>query len=279
LLSNACDYLVLPANGAAGAALLTWRDEEKANAAVLIAILSDIHANREAFEACLDAAARQGADRLVLLGDIVGYGPDPEWCVDKARRLIEDGAVAVRGNHDEAASTGVYTMNVNARLALEWTRNQLDSDARAFLGSLTMQVAEEDRLYVHASGNAPDSWHYMLDADDARGHFLHCDASIAFCGHTHQPALFSATSTGKVTAFRPESAQSIPLSNQRQWLAVMGAVGQPRDGNPAAAYGLYDTDTRELRFCRMAYDNEATARKVVAAGLPEALATRLLRGQ
>jgi len=246
---------------------------------VLIAILSDIHANREAFETCLNDASRAGADRRVLLGDIVGYGPDPEWCVDKVRRLMEDGAIVVRGNHDEAASTGTYSMNVNARLAIDWTRNQLDPETRAFLGSLPMQLKEEDRLYVHASGNVPDSWHYMLDADDARGHFLHCDASVAFCGHTHQPALFSGTSAGKVTAFRPESSESIPLSNQRQWLAVMGAVGQPRDGNPAAAYGLYDTETRALRFCRVAYDNEATARKVIAAGLPEGLATRLLRGQ
>lgn len=262
-----------------GAALLMSSDEEKADADVLIAILSDIHANREAFEACLDAVARDGAERLVLLGDIVGYGPDPEWCVNTVRHLIDDGAMVVRGNHDDAASTGTYSMNINARLALEWTRNQLDPDARAFLGSLPMQVAEEDRLYVHASGNAPDNWHYMLDADDARGHFLHCDTAISFCGHTHQPALFSATPAGKITAFTPESAVSIPLTRQRQWLAVMGAVGQPRDGNPAAAYGLYDTGTRELRFCRVAHDNETTARKVREAGLPDALATRLLRGQ
>lgn len=245
---------------------------------MLIAILSDIHANREAFETCLDAATRDGAARFVLLGDNVGYGPDPEWCVGRVRRLIGDGAVAIRGNHDAAASTGTQSMTLNARLAIEWTRNRLDADTRSFLGSLPMHVQEEDRLYVHASGNAPDLWHYMLDADDARGHFLHCDSSIAFCGHTHQPALFSATAAGKVTAFRPEKSEPIPLSSQRQWLAVMGAVGQPRDGNPAAAYGLFDTETRELRFCRVAYDNETTARKIVEAGLPEALATRLLRG-
>lgn len=246
---------------------------------MLIAILSDIHANREAFEACLAAVEREGAERLVLLGDMVGYGADPEWCVERVRRLIEDGAVAVRGNHDDAASKGAPSMNANARIAIEWTRNQLDAEARAFLGALPMQVEDEGRLYVHASGNAPGAWHYMLDADDARSHFLNCGAAIGFCGHTHRPALFSATSAGKVTAFKPETPDPIPLSGQRQWLAVMGAVGQPRDGNPAAAYGLYDTASRALRFCRVPYDTETAARKVIDAGLPEALAARLMRGR
>lgn len=243
-----------------------------------IAILSDIHANREAFETCLDAVAGHGADRLVLLGDIVGYGADPEWCLDKARRLIEDGAVAVRGNHDDAAAKSTQTMNSNARIAIEWTRNQLDTEARAFLGSLPMHVEEDDRLYVHADASSPSSWHYVLDSDDARTHLMSCNAIVSFCGHTHQPALYSASAAGKVTGFSPNTAEPIPLAAQRQWLAVMGSVGQPRDGNPAAAYGLYDTESRELRFCRVHYDVDAAARKVLTAGLPEALAARLYRG-
>lgn len=245
---------------------------------MLIAVLSDIHANREAFEACLDAVSQTGAGRLVLLGDIVGYGADPEWCLDRARRLIADGAIAVRGNHDDAAAKSTQSMNSNARIAIEWTRNQLDTEARAFLGSLPMRVEEDDRLYVHADASAPASWHYVLDSDDARTHIMACTATVSFCGHTHQPALYSASAAGKVTGFSPNAAEAIPLPAQRQWLAVMGSVGQPRDGNPAAAYGLYDTDTRELRFCRVPYDVDAAARKVLAAGLPEALATRLYRG-
>jgi diadenosine tetraphosphatase ApaH/serine/threonine PP2A family protein phosphatase len=246
---------------------------------VLIALLSDIHANREAFETCLDAAAQHRADRFVLLGDIVGYGADPEWCLHRARRLIEDGAIAVRGNHDDAVSKPTQSMNSNARLAIEWTRNQLDAEARTLLGSLPMQIEEDDRLYVHADASSPSSWHYVLDAGDARTHIMACNATVSFCGHTHQPALFSASATGKVTGFSPTSAEPIPLAAQRQWLAVMGAVGQPRDGNPAAAYGLYDTGSRELRFCRVPYDVDAAARKIIAAGLPEALAARLYRGR
>lgn len=243
-----------------------------------IAIMSDIHANREAFETCLDAADTAGADRLVILGDIVGYGADPEWCVARLRQLIEAGATALRGNHDDAILKSTQSMNPNARLAIEWTRNQLSADDRAFLGSLPMQASDDDRLYVHASANAPESWHYMLDADDARGHFMSCDAAIAFCGHTHRPALFSASPAGKITAFKPNAAEPIPLPAQRQWLAVMGAVGQPRDHNPAAAWALCDTETRELTYMRVHYDIETAAKKILAAGLPAMLAERLYGG-
>ncbi|UVC07815.1 metallophosphoesterase family protein [Rhizobium sp. TH2] len=243
-----------------------------------IAILSDIHANQEALTACLAAIEAAHADRLVILGDIVGYGADPVWCLDKTRELLATGAIVLRGNHDDAVAKSTQSMNLYARLAIEWTRNQLSAEDRTFLGSLPMQVAEDDRLYVHASANAPEAWHYMLDADDARGHFLHCDAAVSFCGHTHQPALFSASPAGKITTFTPGAAEPIPLGPQRQWLAVMGSVGQPRDGNPAAAFALYDTETRTLRFQRTAYDIEAAARKILAAGLPEALAERLFAG-
>lgn len=243
-----------------------------------IAILSDIHANREGFTACLAAVEAAGVDRLVILGDIVGYGADPGWCLDKARELLANGAVVLRGNHDDAVAKPTQSMSLNARLAIEWTRNQLSAEDRSFLGQLPMQVADDDRLYVHASANAPEAWHYMLDADDARGHFLHCDAPVSFCGHTHQPALFSASPAGRITAFTPNAAEPIPLAPQRQWLAVMGSVGQPRDGNPAAAFALYDTESRELRFQRVAYDIETAAAKIRKAGLPEALAERLYAG-
>lgn len=244
-----------------------------------IAIVSDIHANREAFSACLAASEAAGRDRLVILGDIVGYGADPEWCLDTVRHLIAAGAVVVRGNHDDAASRPAQSMSLNARLAIEWTRNQLDAESRAFLGDLPMQVTEDDRLYVHASANAPEAWHYMLEADDARGHFAASQAAIGFCGHTHRPALFSTSAMGRIIAFTPDAAEPIPLAAQRQWLAVMGSVGQPRDGNPAAAWALYDTATRELRYQRTAYDIEAAAMKIRAVGLPEALADRLERGR
>ncbi|MBX9454583.1 MAG: metallophosphatase family protein [Rhizobium sp.] len=245
---------------------------------MLIAILSDIHANREALESCLDAVAAARADRIVLLGDIVGYGADPEWCLDTVRRLIEDGAIAVRGNHDEAAASTTQSMTSNARVAIEWTRNRLDADARAFLGALPLRIDDGDRLYVHADASAPGAWRYVLDSADARRHLNASDAQASFCGHTHRPALHCLSAMNRITSFTPSASEPIPLGAQRRWLAVMGAVGQPRDGNPAAAFGLHDTTTRTLRFCRTPYDTETAARKILDAGLPEALAARLLKG-
>jgi predicted phosphodiesterase len=117
---------------------------------VLLALFSDIHANRQAFSACLDAARARGAQRLIFLGDFVGYGGDPEWVVETATRLIADGAVAVRGNHDQAISTPSETMNAEAQAAIEWTRDRLSAAQRRFLAELPFTLEEEDRLYVHS---------------------------------------------------------------------------------------------------------------------------------
>jgi diadenosine tetraphosphatase ApaH/serine/threonine PP2A family protein phosphatase len=246
---------------------------------VLIAVLSDIHANREAYEACLAAAREAGAERFVILGDIVGYGADPEWCVEKTVELQAAGAIVIRGNHDQAASQDHQSMTETARLAIEWTRNQLGDAARRFLGALPMSAEEDDRRYVHADASAPSQWNYVLDANAARRHFSACRAKISFCGHTHRPQLYCLSAADKVTAFTPNASAPIVLTPQRQWLAVIGSVGQPRDGNPAAAYALYETTTRALRFMRTAYDIDAAVAKLCAAGLPESLATRLKTGR
>lgn len=244
-----------------------------------IAILSDIHANREAFEACLEAATAAGAGRFVLLGDIVGYGADPVWCVEKARALAAAGAICLRGNHDEAAAGGSVSLNGTARAVIDWTRERLDGAQTAFLAGLPLTVEEDDRLYVHADGSSPARWHYVTDAAGAELHFAATRSRLGFCGHVHVPALYSRPAQGRVTSFTPVSAVPVPLLPQRRWLAVMGAVGQPRDGNPAAAFGLYDEAAGELRFMRAAYDVEAAAAKIRAAGLPESLAARLLAGR
>jgi len=245
---------------------------------VLIALLSDIHGNRQAFESCLAAAAAARADRIVVLGDIVGYGADPEWCVATTMALAQDGAIVIRGNHDEAAAHGATAMTSTARFVIEWTRNRLAETARQFLGDLPLTVKDEDRLYVHAGANRPAEWHYVLDNDGAQRHFSACQATVSFCGHTHRPMLYSSAG-GKLTRFVPNAPEPIPLPSHRRWLAVMGAVGQPRDGNPSAAMGLYDTATRGLRFLRIAYDIDAAVARIRTEGLPEALANRLTGGK
>ncbi|WP_439616805.1 metallophosphoesterase family protein [Shinella sp.] len=244
-----------------------------------IAILSDIHANREAFEAALAAANAEGAKRFVLLGDIVGYGADPEWCAEQAMAMAANGAIVLRGNHDDAVGNAAVSMNATATMAIEWTRRQLGSETRAFLAGLPMKAREGDCLFVHADASAPADWNYVLDASDAGQHLGACDARVSFCGHVHKPALYCTAPGGKVTHFCPVAATPVPLLPQRRWLSVMGSVGQPRDGNPCAAFALYDTQSAELRFLRAAYDVEKAAQKIRAAGLPASLADRLFEGR
>jgi len=246
---------------------------------VLIALFADIHANRQAFEACLAQARQRGAERYVLLGDFVGYGGDPVWTTETVMGLVADGAKAVRGNHDQAVDAPSAAMNVEAQVALEWTRGVLGAAERQFLATLPMSLRDGERLYVHAEASDPAKWIYVQSTVEASRSLMATDAQITFCGHIHQPALYSLSATAKMTAFTPVADVPIPLLPGRRWLAVLGAVGQPRDGNPAAAYALLDTDKRELTYCRAAYDIAAAADRIRKAGLPVWLAERLFRGK
>jgi len=246
---------------------------------VLLALLSDIHANRQAFAACLEAARARRADQLVLLGDFVGYGADPEWTVDTVMGLVEQGAIAVRGNHDHAIDAPSERMNAAALAAIDWTRGRLGAAQRQFLAALPWTHAEEDRLYVHSEASNPPRWRYVQCAEDAARSMIATPAQISFCGHIHLPALYSLSASAGMTGVVPTSGIPVQLLEGRQWLAVAGAVGQPRDGNPAACFLTFDTQSREVTYCRVAYDVDAAAKRIRDAGLPRWLADRLLRGR
>ena len=245
---------------------------------MLIALFADIHANRQAFSACLDDARAKGARRFVLLGDYVGYGADPEWAVETAMALVADGAPAVCGNHDHAVSEPRESMNVEATVAIEWTRGELGKPAREFLAGLPLTKTEQDRFYVHAEASNPQAFGYVASTADAARSIQATGAPVSFCGHIHRPAVYSLSATAKMTAFTPVTGVPIPLLPGRRWLMVAGAVGQPRDGNPAASWLMLDTDKREVTFCRTPYDVEAAANAIRARGLPASLAERLSRG-
>jgi len=245
---------------------------------VRIALLSDIHANREALEACLAHAAPR-ADRLVLLGDVVGYGADPQAVVERVRGLVAAGAVCLMGNHDEAAVHGATGFSADAGTAIRWTAGRLDPAQKAFLAALPLEVQEEDRLYVHADALQPSAWRYVETAEDARRSLAATRSRLTFCGHTHIPALFGLAASGKLVSHTPPADTPMPLLAPRQWLGVIGAVGQPRDGNPAACYGLLDTASAELSWMRVPYDIAAAAVKIRAAGLPGRLAARRAVGR
>ncbi len=244
-----------------------------------LAVLTDIHANREAFQAVLDDAAAHGADRLVLLGDLVGYGPDPEWCCETAAQLVLDGAIAVRGNHDSAACGVDEGMSALAGQAMDWTRGRLTDAHRRFLAGLPLTATREDALFVHASACHPQDWSYVTTDRRAAPSFRAVTARLILCGHTHVPLLVSADRTGMVRAQSFRTGLAIPLLTSRRWLAVVGAVGQPRDGVAQAGWALVDTARNHLTFRRTPYDVAVTAGKLRALGLPEALALRLVQGR
>ncbi len=245
-----------------------------------LAILTDLHANREAVEAVLDHAAAQGAQRYAFLGDYVGYGADPAWVVDTVARFVGEGAIAVRGNHDAGvASEPSPTMVPMAREVVRWTRAQLSAAQIQFLQELPLQVEEGPCLFVHANAFGPEGWAYIRGRADAVRSLQSTRCRYTFCGHSHEPMLYHLSGTGKAGDFVPVSGVPIPVPLHRQWLVIPGSAGQPRDGNPAASYAMLDQEEAQLTFHRVPYDHEMAAAKIRAAGLPVQLADRLADGQ
>ncbi|MHC2333609.1 metallophosphoesterase family protein [Bradyrhizobium sp. USDA 4454] len=244
-----------------------------------LALFADIHANRQAFAACLDAARARGAERLICLGDIVGYGADPEWAVDTMMDLVANGAIAVRGNHDNAIGVPSDSMNTDAQAAIDWTRGRLSGEQKQFLAELPMSRQEDNRLYVHSEASDPVKWRYVRDTADAARSMMATEQQITFCGHIHRPGLYSMSSTAKMTSFVPTSGVAVQLLPGRRWLAVLGSVGQPRDGDPAASFAMFDTASREITFHRVPYDVATAAARIKASGLPLWLADRLPLGR
>jgi len=251
---------------------------------MLIAILTDIHGNREAFDACKAEAKRLGAQKFVYLGDLVGYGADPAYIVDCVAEDASRGAICVMGNHDLAAVSGPNPyMNDDARAAIEWTARRLDKAQRSFLSSMPYTATAntedgEDLLFVHAEASAPERFIYVTGIETADRSLSAVRAHVTFCGHVHRPQLYHAAAGKPPAFFAPTSNLPTPLARSRRWLAVLGSVGQPRDGNVQAAFGLYDDLRGTLSFIRVSYDVDDAARKIFKAGLPPFLAERLYLG-
>lgn len=243
-----------------------------------IALLSDVHANLAALEACLAEVEQAGVDKLVFLGDIVGYGPDPEAVTQRVMQLQARGAITILGNHDEAIFLSRPSMSAAALAAINWTKPRLSDSSKAFLEQLPRSTELEGLLLVHSEASNPSKWLYVTSASEAHQSLTAVKAPVTFCGHVHVPQLFCLSATAKIVSHKPACAAPIPLSAQRRWLAVVGSVGQPRDGSPAAGYATFDTATREITYRRVPYDIEATAEKIRKLGLPERLAERLFTG-
>lgn len=244
-----------------------------------LALFADIHANLEALTACLAHAKALGAERYAFLGDLVGYGADPIAVLELVEEHAAQGAVVVLGNHDAAVvGRPVRGLNASAQAAVVWTQAQLGKRQTAFLSSLPLIMRDENLLFVHASAAAPERWTYITGARQAEQSIKAAGASFVFCGHVHEQRLYYIGSAGRPVPFRPVSGTPIPTARHRQWLAIVGSAGQPRDRNRSACYALADLARARVTFFRVPYDYPSAAEKIRSAGLPESLARRLERG-
>ena len=240
------------------------------------AVFSDVHGNLEALEAVLADAARHAPDMYVCLGDVVGYGPDPNECVSRVRAL---GGGVSAGNHDLAAigAADLETFSPLARIAIEWTASVLSHDSRQFLASLPLRLETPAFLAVHGSPRDPVE-EYILDLPTALAVFAECDFTVCLVGHSHVAGAFMRGQDGRVgaTALLPDEA--VRLSRTSRYIINTGSVGQPRDGDPRASYLLLDSDLRTATLRRLDYPIAETQVKMAARGLPEMLAHRLSSG-
>jgi diadenosine tetraphosphatase ApaH/serine/threonine PP2A family protein phosphatase len=232
---------------------------------MLIGIISDIHANLPALEAVLAALQGAGADTIYCLGDTVGYGPFPNECVDLVRRHC---GIVLKGNHDSGliGETDVEDFNHYGLVAIRWSQEHVTVENKNFLESLPLVAVKNGVTLAHASPSRPGEWSYILTLRAARDNFPAFSTHLCFIGHTHVPAVIN------------EDLTIGNIKNGIRCIVNVGSVGQPRDGNRDAAYGLFDTATNEYSLKRVPYDIQKTADRIASEGLPEYLAKRLFQG-
>ncbi len=247
----------------------------------MLALLPDIHANLEALEAVLADARTQGTTHYAAPGDIIGFGGSPVECAERIRAL---GATALRGNHEAAllnpelfaAFPAVQRMSVR-------TRRLLPPPLLQWLTTLPHRAEAGGLSLTHASFHSPECWGRLRDAEDAALNFAATAGTrLAVFGHTHRPTLFCRNAGGGVEqlpiSYDTSGSFVLHLKQGCRYLVNPGSVGQPRDGDPRAAYALWDADARTLTLRRVAYDTAAAARGTLSMGLPEPFATALHRG-
>ena len=230
-----------------------------------IAVVSDIHANLPALEAVLKKIEELKVDIIHCLGDIVGYGPFPNECIELIRKSC---SAVVKGNHDSGITgeTAIDDFNKYGQTAIRWTQKQISPENREYLRSLPLKKLEDDMTLVHASPQRPEEWTYVLTLNEAVKSFSAFQTEHCFIGHTHIPAVVGEDMT--INAYK----------QRVRHLINVGSVGQPRDGNPDSAFGLLDAAEKSYTLVRVPYDIAVTARAIKNAGLPSFLAKRLQKG-
>jgi predicted phosphodiesterase len=237
------------------------------------AIIADIHGNMDAFQVVLEDIRNQKATHIVCLGDVVGYNAQPKECLDIVRQM---NIPCVKGNHDEYCSTENHLdgFNPHAAEAVHWTREQLPEDDKKWLRELKYSRMAANFTMVHATLDAPERWGYVFDKLAAAASFPYQNTQMCFFGHTHVPVAFM-----RDTVVRGGTYSKFKVDPSKKYFINVGAVGQPRDNNPKAAYVIYDMDALTIELRRLDYDIASAQKKIIDAGLPERLAERLAFGR
>ena len=238
------------------------------------AILGDIHANLDALQVVLDDCRSQGVTDFLCTGDVVGYNACPCECLKIVRDL---GCPVVMGNHDHYVSScqNLEDFNPHAAAVIEWTREQLSASDLSWLAGLPFVKTTMGITLVHSTMDNPGAFGYVFDHLQAEAHFSHQVTPLCFHGHTHCPMIYEK----QLAAVYRIDAQDFKLPIGREYFINVGSVGQPRDGDPRAAYALYEPKTRQVSFRRLEYDVAAAQARIRQAGLPERLAERLAVGR
>ena len=234
------------------------------------AVLSDIHANAEAFGVVMADIKKRDIDKTICLGDLVGYCASPRMCLKMAKKLN----VVLMGNHDYAVvnSDLAEKFTFHARIAVEWTRGHLTAAETGMISGLPFTYREQDATFVHATPMDPRSWVYIMYLDDAMDAFGFFNTPLCFIGHSHYPVVFS--DRGKIV-----KEETVVFEKGIRYLVNVGSVGQPRDADPRACYVVYDQDTRTVEYVRLKYNIQAAQRRMEKAGLPPFLVKRLNEGR
>jgi predicted phosphodiesterase len=240
------------------------------------AIVSDIHSNIEALDAALALALEERVDGVLCLGDTVGYGPNPNECVERIRDVA---TACVLGNHDVAAidNFGMQYFNPAAREAMRWTQRVITRENLEWLNGLGYEYRMPDYLLVH--GAPVNYFEYILDKPAAARAFEATDAPLIFIGHTHIAEVYTLAPDGTMAHRHLQQGGEVTLEAGHRYLINVGSVGQPRDLNPLASFAIYDTDARTVRVIRFAYPIGVVQEKIALAHLPAALGRRLVVGR
>jgi diadenosine tetraphosphatase ApaH/serine/threonine PP2A family protein phosphatase len=237
-----------------------------------VIIISDIHGNLEALNKVLEYIDKlEGEKRVVCLGDIVGYGPDPAECFKIVKSLTDNICL---GNHEDAVLDTDYDYQINrhARESIRWTRDILGEEIKDAIKKLPLQIEEDNVLYVHASPDDPMLWKYITNAGNAYSSLIEMKYSLCFVGHSHIPRVYAYQKTER-------DGKKVVISKEGRTIVNVGSVGQPRDGSPMLSFAVFDDNNWDVEIIRLEYDYHKTMAKIEKANLPLFLAERLAIGK